>query len=189
MDKRWIVLILLLIGFLVLLLCINKNQRDNYTRTCLTDSTNARFVRTPVDYAMKDVVLEGEDPIGWQRNPHWIANPHDKLQPLGFGPVDFYPDERKIWNETVYDQYSPNSSGCGNGEPYLVNDNKTRTLLREVGDEGLRRILDNMTGPEHGPETLVPPHTELTDSRPDPYTQSSKLYGGPSYFFRDTFGS
>lgn len=185
--KQIVFLSIVLILFLVLFLCAGKSQKDNYTRTCLTDTISSRFSRTPVDYAMKDVVLD-DGILGWQHNPHWKANPHDETQPLDFGPIDFYPDERKIWNNTIYKQYDNNASGCGNGDTFLVNDNKTRTLLREVGDEGLRMQLDNMTGSEHG-FALFPPHTELEDSRPDPYHQSEKLYGGPGYFIHDTFGS
>lgn len=185
--SRWTFLILLLICFLVFFVCMGKGHKDHYTRTSLTGSTNGRFVRTPVDYAMKDVLHPFSSHPAWQDNPHWQANPGDETQPLEFGPVDFYPDERKIWNDTVYQQYDNNFPGCSGGDPFLTNDNKTRTLLREVGDEGLRRLLDNMVGPEHGPMTLVPPHTELTDSRPDPYGE--KMYGGDNYFIHDTFGS
>lgn len=185
--KQIVFLVILLVLFLVLFVCSGKSQKDNYTRTCLRDTISSRFSRGPVDYAMKDIVW-GDDGYGWQHNPHWEANPGDETQPLDFGPIDFYPDERKIWNGSIYSQYGNNSSGCGSGHPYLVNDNKTRTLLREVGDEGLRMRLDNMTGPEHG-FGVLPPHTELDDARPDPFVQSEKLYGGPNYFFRDSFGS
>lgn len=177
-----LIVVLVVLVLLIITGCklkCKKLDRDNYTRTCLTDSTNCRFVRTPVDYAMKD-------PAGWQSNPHWVANPRDELQPLEYGPIDFYPDERKLWDQKqLWTQYG-NNYVAGTKKPFIVNDNKTRTLLREVGDEGVRRILDNMTGPQYGPGG--PPETELTLSPGARYPENEPYYGGPSFFIHNDIG-
>ena len=155
-------------------------QKDKYTRTCLTDSTNCTFVRTPVDYAMK-----GSN--GWESYPHYMGNPSDVSQPLEFGTPDFYKDERKLEGNqsTLFKQYDNNWNGCGNGQSYIVNDAKTRSLLREMGDETTRRILDSMSSQgDYGPMTNDPVFTDINLVQGDLYGDE-KLYGGPAYFFRD----
>ena len=147
-------------------------KKDHFTRTCISSDTNSRFVRSPVDYAMN------VDEQGWHRFPHYMAKPSDYKQPLNFAPIDFYADERKLnAGSDLWQQYGNFWGGCGNDEPYIVNDNKTRTLLREVGDEGLNRLLNNMGGPEYGPGGASK-NTELQECRPDPYIDTQFLYMG-----------
>ena len=56
-------------------------QKEGYKRSCLAGDCFG-LQRTPVDYAQKY-------PNGWQRNPHYKANPSDEHQPLDYGPIDF----------------------------------------------------------------------------------------------------
>jgi hypothetical protein len=150
-------------------------KKDHFTRTCLSDSTNARFVRSPVDYAM-DV-----DEKGWQRYPHYMADPKDRRQPLSYGPIDFYTDERKLDSGQMWQQYSNTWGGCGNDVPYIVNDTKTRSLLRQVGDETLHRQLNNMGGPMYGPYGASK-DTELGRIQPDPFVETHYRYMGKALF-------
>jgi len=187
-SKKAAVLIVVLVVILLFILggCkMGCKSKDSYTRTCLRDTQNCQFVRTPVDYAMKM-----PPDTAWQRNPHWMGHPKDETQPLDFGPVDLFAEERKLHHpDEIFQQYGHNYPGCGNGREFIVNDEKTRDLLREVGDEGARMILDNMGGPAFGPRTGIPSETELSLIRPDPYKADQKLYGSYPYFFRDQLGS
>ena len=74
--------------------------------------------------------------------PHLAGNPHDKLQPLddpcvgnimadgkpdmqpcGASRINLIQDESKLWNpDKLWKQYEHNYKGCGNGKPYIVND-------------------------------------------------------------------
>ena len=181
-SKVSILILTGLVGSLAVLYLVLR-KKDHFTRTCLRDSSNARFVRTPVDFAMK--IGKG----GWQENPHWIGNPKDRTQPLDFGPVDLFADERKLSNQDeLFKQYDNNWEGCGNGKVFASNDQKTRSLLKEVGNIGASRILDNIQTVFHGPKTGVPSETELSYCVEDPYPQSEKLYGGEPFYFQDTVG-
>jgi hypothetical protein len=184
-----LIVVLVALGLFLLGGCrigCGKNS-ENYTRTPLSGDTTAHFVRTPVDYAPRysDAIF---GPAAWQKNPHWKANPRDERQPLGFGPIDFYADERKLADGTLYQEFDNNYVG-GTGEPFIPNDQKTRSLLVEVGDIGPRRVLDNVParGWPHDPH-LLPAQTDGTavcdTSNPD----HDPLYGGKAYFFRDQVG-
>ncbi len=169
---------LVLLGLLVLGGCgKNKGKDEKFTRTCLTADTNCKFVRSAVDY------ISANDTSGVERmphqNPHWIGNPTDELQPLADGPVNLIKDEDLLWNQKkLYEQYTHDYKGCGNGKPYIVNDDKTRWELREVGDEWAARALESQRLPQHGPPSLNPAIVDQDLVQPDGYSQ---LYGGSSY--------
>ena len=150
---------------------------EKFTRTCLTADTNCKFVRSAVDYISQD------DKSGVQRmphqNPHWIGNPTDELQPLGDGPVNLVKDEDLLWNQQkLYKQYEHDFKGCGNGKEYIVNDDKTRFELREVGDEWAARALEAQRLPQHGPQGRNPALVDQDMIQPDGFSQ---LYGGSSF--------
>lgn len=147
MDQP-IVLILIVLVVIGVFLLISNCSKSHYTRTCLSDSQGACLggpIRTQVDY-MSDPTC----------NPHYDAFPGDRRQPLEQGPVDFWPNLRRLDNGTLFDD----SKGCGNGRPFYPNDTKTRSLLVELGDLNLRRMMDNEQGPEYGP--VGPICTDLT---------------------------
>jgi hypothetical protein len=127
--------------------------------------------RTPVDYAMKY-------PNGWQRNPHYQVNPADNYQPLEYGPIDFYPTERKLAenNGVLFQQYRQNWRGCGRSDETMANDEKNRYDLQYIGAHGARVQLDDMTNPRFGPGVQ---YTERNFDEPSPYFDM--LYGSSSF--------
>ena len=178
-----IICLALLILFVAGVYC--KSHKDHYTRTCLRDSTNCRYVRTPVDYAMQS---KDDRPTGWQSNPHFKANPKDVTQPFDLAlmkngaNIDLYADERKLADpQLLFKQYGNNWAGCGNGKVSRPNDDKTRDMLREMGDESERRKLDNAVAAVHIYENAPPLRTELSDCKPDPFVMDYQLYGSPSF--------
>lgn len=170
------VLIALCIG--VCLYIKKRREHENFTRTPISACDNCQFVRSPVDYAMKP-----------QRNPHHKANPEDFRQPLEENPIDMYAEERKLWDQDSLYQSMENDWIDGTKTPYIVNDNKTRTLLREVGDEGVRRILDNSPVVSITNAGLPPVQTEADLITGDRYPAHHPHYGGPSFFTQNMIGS
>lgn len=171
-----------------------KNSDEKFTRTCTSADTNCRFVRTPVDYAFE---TQTEIPAHMNMDfPHLMGNPADKLQPLddpcsgeiiqtvngpmaskpcGKTRINLITDESKLIHpDKLWVQYENDYKGCGNGKPYIVNDDKTRFQLREVGDEWAVRVLEHQRVPEHGPIGNHPALTELDIIVPDQFDQ---LYG------------
>ena len=170
----------LMIGAVVVFFVVmwnRRNQKDQFTRTCLTADTNCKFVRSPVDYVYK-TQTEIPDKVG-RDYPHLMARPTDKLHPLEDGPINLIQDEAKLWNpKLLWEQYTHDYPGCGNGKEYIVNDEKTRWTLEAVGDIGAARMLYSMRSPQHGPRGIRPALTEQDLVRPDPFDRS---YGGSNY--------
>lgn len=149
-------------------------RKDNFTRTCLTADGNCQFVRSHVDYVYKEQT-EIPGKIG-KDFPHRMADPTDKAQPLEDGPIDLIKDERKLNNPNLlWKQYEHDWKGSGNGKPYIVNDEKTRFSLAEVGDIWLERKLNAERQPAHGPQGRYPALTEQDYITPEPY---DRMYGG-----------
>lgn len=153
-----------------------NKKRDGFTRTCLTADTNCQFVRSHVDYAYKD---QTEIPTKKGMDfPHFMANPSDKLQPLDEGKIDLIKDERKLNNQDLlWKQYEHTWKGCGNGKPYIVNDEKTRFSLAEVGDIWAWRQLYGMNSDMHH-RGSIKALTEEDAVVPDAF---DRLYGGSDY--------
>ena len=178
-----LIVILLIVGVLFLvgrckLDCTEKATREGYVRSCLAGDCFG-LQRTPVDYALKY-------PHGWQRNPHYRANPRDEHQPLDYGPIDFHSDLRRLdkFNGVLFQQYGNWWTGCGKDIVYLTNDSKNRFDLTNVGDYGARQTLDDMYNQRFGPKGWN--NTERQYDEPNPYY--TKLYGGPSYLTHDKLG-
>lgn len=169
---------LIVLGVIVYFIIQRRKQHENFTRTPMSACANCQFVRTPVDYYSRP-----------EKNPHHKANPEDYRQPLEDNPIDMYASERKLWNQSTLYESMGNNWIDGTKTPYIVNDNKTRTLLREVGDEGLRRILDNSPSVSITGTGLGPLHTDINLIHGDPYPQNHPKYGGPTFFTQDMTGS
>lgn len=153
------------------------NKKDNFTRTCLTADSNCQFVRSHVDYVYKD---QTEIPTKKGKDfPHLMGDPRDKLQPLEDNSIDLIQDEMKLHNpDLLWKQYENDWKGCGNGKPYIVNDEKTRFSLAEVGDVWLERQLYAQRTPQHGPRGKYPALTEQDEITPEPF---DRMYGGGSW--------
>ena len=161
---------------IVLLSSKCNGMLEGYKRSCLGQT--CRMARTPVDYAFKT-------PNGWQRNPHWQANPADKYQPLTEGPIEFYPDIKNLNanNGVLFKQYGNEWKGCGKDQVYLINDSKTRFDLENLGDHWPREIMDSLPHPR-----LIPGcgSTEMDHVEVDPW--GDKIYGGAGYLIHEDIG-
>lgn len=155
-----------------------RDRKDNFTRTCLTADTNCQFVRSPVDYIYK-TTTEIPPKVG-RDYPHLMADRTDELQPLDQSPgIELVKDENKLWNQdSLWKQYEHDWSGCGNCKPYIVNDEKTRFMLSEVGNQWAHRILNAQHLPAHGPPVQDRALTELDYTTPEPF---DRMYGGSCY--------
>ena len=158
--------------------CSGGTLKEGYVRSCLAGDCYG-LQRTPVDYAEKY-------PYGWQRNPHYRANPADEHQPLDYGPIDFHSDLRRLdkYDGVLFQQYGNNWKGCGKNVVSLTNDSKNRFDLTNVGDYGARQVLDNMYNPRFGPKGYV--NTEMAHNERNPYF--NKMYGGPRWLRNDKLG-
>jgi hypothetical protein len=176
-----IVIIALVVLALFVFVGCGKGKRDNFTRTPFGTAETCQFARSPVDYINKL-------PNGWQANPHYRADPGSKYQPLENGPIDLYAEERKLSDpDLLWRQYGDNYIG-GTGMPYIENDETTRALLRETGDETLHMGLSNEITPRHL-NSPFPTETEIDFINRDPFTADHELYGGRNYFVNTQIGS
>lgn len=174
--------VLLVLG-IALFLIFRCKKHEKYTRTTLTGLPDSRFIRTPVDFAPK---ADGS----LMDDPHYRADPGTKNQPVEYGKVDFFPDQRRLAEGTLFEEFG-NNYLAGTGEPYIPNDTKTRFLLKELGDVSVARKLDNAPLPGQDP-SLAPVITEETISevlqQQNPFAATIPTVGGPNYFFRDQPG-
>jgi len=175
-----IILVILVVvgGFFLWRNCQSKSVREGYVRACLGGDCYG-LQRTPVDYAEKF-------PHGWQRNPHYRTYPPDKYQPLNYGPIDFYPDTRRLdkYDGVLFQQYGNYWRGIGRDIHTLANDSKNRFDMTNIGDYGARQVLDDMYNPRFGPKGFS--FTERTLDEPNPYF--GKLYGGSAFLTSDKLG-
>ena len=134
--------IILLVGFLFMwsrcsLSCKNS-EVEQYKRSSLSE--DGPMKRSPVNTAFR-----GD---GMSANPHYQANPGDKLVPLEYGGVDLYQDERKLIagqsHATLGECYQSRGEGT-----HLVNDSRTRADMIDSGEMGWHRTLNNMTNSGH----------------------------------------
>lgn len=191
-NSTVLLIVLVAVAFVLFFYRCGHGQRDGFTRSGLTACNRCQFVRTPVDFAMKQRFNDPLGDGGWQSNPHYMADPGDKDQPLGFGPVDLWADQRKLQDGTLFDQYGPNYvGGDGDDQGYIVNDTKTRSLLSETGDLTTRRMIDHI--PANGQPLvdamLQTEMAEMMESKTDPRGQYYPLYGGNKYLVRRELGS
>lgn len=176
-----LILVILLVVALVFMAgrCrLSCNMVEGYERSILGNDCYG-LQRTPVDFAFKN-------PYGWQRNPHWRADPSDEYQPLDYGPIDFYSDRRRLnaTNGVLFQQYRNDWRGCGRSITTLRNDEKNRFDLTNVGDQGARVQLDGLYNPRFGPRGIT--HTERSYDEPNPFFD--KIYGGVDYLVHDKLG-
>lgn len=174
-----LVIVLVLLGLYIWNGCKlhSKDDKEKFTRTCLTGDTNCKFVRSHVDYMYgDDTDIPSKKGLPF---PHAIANEQDKLRPLDDGRINLIQDEQKLWDPNLlWVQYENDWKGCGNNKPYIVNDDKTRWSLEDVGDVWAARILESQRLPEHGPQGKFP---ALVDQDMIKQEVFQPLYGGDHY--------
>jgi len=158
-------------------------SKDSFTRTCLSADDNCKFVRSPVDYAFEDIT-EIPAHIGMEF-PHMMGKPSDPRQPLDANRIDLIKDEKLLnAGSDIWKQYGNDFMGCGNGKEYIVNDDKTRWMLTDVGDIAAVRMLESMAVPKSRWGPISKRHPALTDQdmiMPDPF---DALYGGSEFLHR-----
>jgi hypothetical protein len=132
----WLFIGIVLIGviFLVVMNGTGCKGRESYTRSDLSQD-NSRFKRQPVDYYLDQL-----------QNPHFMADPEQRWQPLEQGPVDLYSSERKLWNGTLFDEFLPDYGGILPVK-YYPHDSKTRFDLIRTGDLDAERKIRNSSKP------------------------------------------
>lgn len=152
---------------------LNPRKKEGFKIGCF-DNNCTGFNRTPVDYAEKSSFGDTRD--GWQSNPHFQADPKSRLQPLDFGPIDLEADATRLYvnNGVLFQQYSQEWKGCGIETNTIPNDEKSRFDARNVGDETVRRQLDNEYNPSFGPRGIT--NTEADYLEPSPF--SNIYYAG-----------
>lgn len=180
-ETSIVIIALVLLGLFLFVRCDSKHHKDNFTRAPFGVNNISKFGRSPVDYAMK--VEEG----AWAANPTFQANPSARYQPLENAPIDFYADERKLDDGTLWEQYGPNWVD-GIKLPYLTNDEKTRTLLRENGQETIRRSMDQNVTPRHL-RSPVKIETEMDFLNVDPWPDNAQPIGGWNYLVHKQIAS
>lgn len=172
-----VILVALFIGMKCKFQCAGYNV-EGYKRAPLGGDCYG-LQRTPVDYAEKN-------PNGWQRNPQYQSKPSVKYQPLEYGPVDLWDDGRRLEmnNGVLFQQYRNDWRGCGKDLDYLVNDEKNRFDLENIGAHGMRVQLDDMYNLRFGPKGID--NTEFQYQEPNPYFD--KIYGGRAWLTHDKIG-
>lgn len=125
----------------VIVWVLMKTKKEGYHRSMLGQNSFCNLDRTPNDYMFDR-----------SANPHWQAYPASKYQPLTEGPIDFYADQRKIYNDyPMYSQYGNYYSGCFSGcaaggrGPFLTDDEKGRGDLLNVGSLGIEHELTDIS--------------------------------------------
>lgn len=110
-------------------LTCNTSSTEGYTRTPLSGIGTVK--RAPVTYAYKQ--------DGVTTNPHYAADPQDRLVPLELGGHNPY--KREV---------NPELQPITRQEVDLVNDGKLRKDMVESGDMQWHRTLNNMEHPKAG---------------------------------------
>lgn len=150
------------------------SRKEGYKRAPLGSET-ASVQRTPVDFQNN-----------WKSNPHYISEPSSKYQPLEYqSPIDFYKDERKIADGTIFKQYMGDWQGVGKDLDNLRNDEKNRKDILDMGYTDAFRVLSNSYNQSFGPKLNM--NNEM--GRIKPNTNFGPLYGGKNYLVHDKIGN
>jgi hypothetical protein len=148
------------------------SQKEGYDRMPL--SSIGILKRTPVTYA-----YQGD---GMTNNPHYQADPEDRLVPLEFGGFNPY---KRVVNFLKPPLTRDGLQSCKPGEKcdergfFIVNDSKARRDMAESGDMGWYRVMTNMETPANKPYMGMRPY-EVEAIEPD-YSQPP-LYSGDFHY-------
>lgn len=148
MNTILIILGILIVCFFIWNKCsLTCGSKEGFKQPVLSQEGDY-MKQSPVDYVYKG--------NGMDANPHYLADPSDRLVPLEYGGVDFYKDDRKVIDGTIFDSIGPCYMEHGDGEKYLVNNSRTRADMIDSGDMDWYRTLSNVTS-HHAFTVGVPP--------------------------------
>lgn len=133
--------------------CEVSSGTEGYTRTPL--SSIGDFHRSPVTYAFRG--------NGFDENPHYQADPQDRLVPAELGGVNPYnreftpleplgrytTDAKECQWVSILDEWRYVCGKTDADGAYVVNDTKTRRDLIDAGDMQWYRTLNNMKTSDH----------------------------------------
>lgn len=162
-------IVLVLVVIAVVVVVIKCTGRENYKRSCIANDC-LNLQRTPVDFYL--------DP---RNNPHVQADKSGKYQPLEDAPVDLLKDLRSLDSNTLFKQYNHDWTGCGSGGHHLINDEKGRFDLTNVGDHRVRVLLDDI----HTTSRFGPKIEPCTEASRRPYDTQSPIYFGDNGILGD----
>jgi hypothetical protein len=136
MNDKAILLIVAIVLIVAFVLFGNKlfkgGKHEGYKHHNLAQVGIASFTRSPLDYA-----FVGPD---YQRaNPHYETDPYNYYHSLEAGPVDFYPDSRKLQDGRIFEDMMPEWGGYGGAD--VPNDSYTRPTLQNLGFVGAARAM------------------------------------------------
>ena len=166
-----IIVVLCIVAIFMLFGCRMKCGRsaEGYRPSELGQQCSA-LLRSPVDYVFKDN-------HGYQQNPHYQANPSSHFQPLNEGPIDFFPDARRLEENKMYDGFGANFAGDGKDLHKFENDEHNRFNLTNIGSLGERNYLDDVWNKAFGPYGF-----QNTEQRRIELSEFERLYGGNDFF-------
>ena len=150
-----------------------RKTLEGYNRTPFS-STGGVMKRTPSPYA-----FQGD---GVTNNPHYQADPQDRLVPLTFGGLNPY---KRVVNDLKPALTRDGLESCKRGElcddsgSFVINDSKTRRDMAESGDMGWYRIMTNM-GTSANKTYMGERKYEIESIQPD-YSQPP-LYSGDFHY-------
>ena len=149
-----------------------KQLTEGYIRSPL--SNIGELKRTPVTFAFR-----GD---GMTNNPHYGADPSDKLVPLEFGGYNPY---RRVVDRVLdplrrsTTKPCHNASECKDSDAYIVNDSKARRDMIESGDVSWFNIFNNMMSPAHKTYPGVRPYDVAAS---EPNFDQPPLYSGDFHY-------
>lgn len=151
---------------------IDCSKKEGYNRMPL--SSIGILKRTPATYA-----FQGD---GVTNNPHYQADPEDRLVPLEFGGFNPY---KRVVNFLKPPLTRDGLESCKPGEMcnergfFIINDSKARRDMAESGDMGWYRVMTNMETSANKQYMGVRPY-EIEAVEPD-YSQPP-LYNGDFHY-------
>jgi len=133
MDQKY--LLYIVIAIVIVCVVLKYHKDEGYIKIPL--SSQALLKRTPVTFA-----YQGD---GMTLNPHYIADPSDRLVPLEYGGQDFYKRYVNVKNRPTHQYGGCRKGNCAPGlDSELMNDSKTRLDMIESGDMDMHRLLNNI---------------------------------------------
>lgn len=170
-SAQILLLVLLALALLFVLmgckLTCKKRSPESFKRVQYAHTQGGRMVRSPVDYY----------PRFHKINPHVMANPNNKFQPLESNPVDLEAELNKLtYGPPMFNEFSNWYKGPKDAEVWIPNDSKTRMHLRTIGDGLTAFLLDDEILPEQVADNL-------TEEQVEAYARANRMSEIPGWPF------